>query len=50
MKVLQVEAERSPKEGEQPHVFEQNELDTCDVEGGPWFEQFSGVIENVSRA
>jgi hypothetical protein len=28
------------QQNEQPNVFEQNEMDTCDTDGGPWFEDF----------
>lgn len=47
---MQVEAERSPEEGEQPTVFDQNEVDTCDLlDGGPWFGQYDPVKkENTS--
>jgi hypothetical protein len=25
---------------EQPNVFKQNEMDTCNIDGGPWFDQY----------
>jgi hypothetical protein len=35
---------------EQPNVFEQNEMDTCNIDGGPWFEQFTGVAKDAGRS
>ena len=41
---IQANNEKCHEENEQPHFYPQNELKTCDIDGGPWFEQYKSGI------
>lgn len=44
----QISKKTKRDDGEQPNVFTQDELDTCNIGGGPWFEQLKGGDSHAS--